>query len=138
MGCTLVLKMKCSAGHVFTWCSSPTLTNANQQSIYKINMEFASAVLFSGNNYYKIRQFCRFMGMDVVSPSTFFTYQRLCLCPVISDYYNRKMVRLSIPILMLLYVVYVGVYMSWCTYVALFCVCTFVFFEWIVLHILFC
>ena len=54
VGCALVLKMKCSAGHVFTWCSSPTLTNANQQAIYKINLEFASAVLFSGNNYYKI------------------------------------------------------------------------------------
>ena len=93
VGCALVLKMKCSAGHVFTWCSSPTVTNANQHEIYKINMDFSSAVLFSGNNYYKIRQFCRFISVEVLSPSTYFSYQRLCLCPVISDYYNRKMVR---------------------------------------------
>ena len=70
--CALVMKMKCSAGHVFTWSSSPVIRNANRHAIYKANLVFASALLFSGNNYYS-----NFMHVNCISPSTFFTYQQL-------------------------------------------------------------
>lgn len=92
VGCALVLKMECDAGHVFHWSSSPVIRNAKQNSVYKVNLDFASALLFSGNNYYKIRQFCSFVGVGCISASTYFAYQRLYLCPVISEYYTMKMV----------------------------------------------
>ena len=75
----LVLKMKCDAGHVFHWSSSPVIRNAKQNSVYKVNLDFASDLLFSGNNYYKIHQFCRFVGVECISPSTYFAYQRIYL-----------------------------------------------------------
>ena len=86
IGCALVIKMVCSAGHRFTWASSPILRNVKQSAIYQINLDFASTLLLSGNNFYKIQQFCRFLRVKCVSSSTYFTYQRLCLCPVISEF----------------------------------------------------
>ena len=90
-GCTLVIKMKCSTGHVYMWSSSPIIRNANQHAIYKSNLVFASALLFSGNNHYKIQQFFNFMDVKCISPSTYFTYQTFCLCPAISDFYTKTM-----------------------------------------------
>ena len=92
VGCTLEVRMECSDGHRFTWASSPTMRNDNRRVIYKSNLIFASALLLSGNNYYKIHRFCSFMKMRCISPSTFFTYQRMYLCPVISNFYTKTMV----------------------------------------------
>ena len=64
VGCALEVNMVCSAGHSFNWASSPLLTNSRSSAMYKINLVFASALLLSGNNYYKIRQFCRFMTLN--------------------------------------------------------------------------
>ena len=93
--------MKCNAGHVFTWSSSPVIRNANRRAVFKCNLVFASSLLFSGNNYYKIQQFFKFMDVSCIAPSTYFTYQRLYLCPVISNFYNKKTV-ISILFLYLL------------------------------------
>ena len=92
IGCALVIKLKCETGHVFSWASSPTITKRSGQAIYKINLLFAASLLLSGNNYYKINQCCNFMGTKCISASTFFNYQRLYLCPVISKFYTTKMV----------------------------------------------
>jgi len=91
VGCALELNMVCSAGHSYNWASSPVLTNSSTSVMYKINLAFSSALLLSGNNYYKLRQFCRFMTLKCLSPSTYFSHQRLCLCPVIQDFYYKKM-----------------------------------------------
>ena len=92
VGCALLIKMECNAGLKFSWASSPIITNAKQNTIYWVNLDFSASLLLSGNNFYKIQQFCRFLGVKCLSPTTYFTYQRLCLCPVISEYYSRKMV----------------------------------------------
>ena len=97
VGCALSIKMLCAAGHKFTWASSPIIRNVKRSAIYRVNLDFSASLLLSGNNFYKIQQFCRFLGVKSVSPSTYFTYQRLCLCPVISEYYNRKMVSKYVP-----------------------------------------
>lgn len=91
-GCAISISTTCEAGHLFSWSSSPTMTNANNAVIHECNMTFASSLLLSGNNFYKIHQFCRFLNLKCISPSTFFAYQRLCLCPVIQRFYNRNMV----------------------------------------------
>ena len=91
VGCALEVKSECSNGHKFTWASSPTIRNANHRVIYKSSLVFASALLLSGNNYYKIHHFCKILGVESISPTTYFTYQRLFLCPVISDFYDTAM-----------------------------------------------
>ena len=105
VGCTLVVNMTCDAGHTFSWASSPSLMNSVNSTIYKANLAFASAVLLSGNNFYKILQLCRFMGLKCISPSTYFAYQRLCLCPAIQEFYNSRMVSQQ-ACSSLLYVIY--------------------------------
>ena len=72
IGCGLAIKQKRESGHVFSWASSPIITKRNGQAIYKINLAFASSLLVSGNNFYKINQFCTFMGTKCISASTFF------------------------------------------------------------------
>ena len=96
VGCSLVIKMVCSKGHTFIWASSPVVTNSDKSILYKANLVFASALLLSGNNYYKVLQLCHFMNMKSISPSTYYTYQRLCLSPAIQKFYNKEMVSLSI------------------------------------------
>ena len=73
IGCGLLIKQKCEAGHVFSWALSPIITKRNGQAIYKINLAFASSLLLSGNNFYKINQFCSFMGTKCLLASTFLT-----------------------------------------------------------------
>lgn len=97
IGCALVIKLKCEAGHVFSWASSLIITKRNGQAIYKINLVFASSLLLSGNNYYKRNQCCSFMGTKCISASTFFNYQRLYLCPVILKFFTTKMVSCDLP-----------------------------------------
>jgi len=87
IGCTLVIKLKCETGHVLSWA-----TKRSGQAIYKINFVFAAPLLLSGNNCYKIKQCCNFMGTKCISASTLFNYQRLYLFPVISKFYTTKMV----------------------------------------------
>ena len=91
VGCAMEVNMECSAGHSFSWASSPVLTNSSSSTMYRINLAFSSVLLLSGNNYYKIRQFCRFTILKCLSPSTYFSHQRLCVCFVIQDFYNNKM-----------------------------------------------
>ena len=91
-GCVIIINTVCEAGHVFTWTSSPSMINSNNAMMYQCNMAFVSTLLLSGNNFYKICQFCRFLDMKCISPSTCFAYQRLCLCSVIQKFFDHKMV----------------------------------------------
>jgi len=91
-GCSITIRTECEAGHVFMWSSSPVMKNANNAMIYECNMAFASSVLLSGNNFYKIHQLCRFLDLKCISLSTFFAYQRLFLCPVIQNFYDSNVV----------------------------------------------
>lgn len=75
VGCTLVVNMVCNAGHTFSRASSPVLVNRNNSTIYKANLVFASALLLSGNNFNKILQLCRFLGLKCISASTYYAYQ---------------------------------------------------------------
>ena len=80
VGCSLVVKMVCSIGHTFSWASSPVVTNSNKPVLYKANLIFASAVLLSGNSYYKVLQLCRFMNLKCISEfEMYFTEYILCI-----------------------------------------------------------
>ena len=74
-GCGVVIYMKCSKGHTFTWSSSPQHYDARGQSIYSNNLLMAAACLTSGNSYAKIELFCRFMGLKLISEAMYYRYK---------------------------------------------------------------
>ena len=96
VGCTLVVKVVCIRGLVFSWASSSTIVNANKSALYRTNFIFASAVLLSGNNFYKILQLCHFMGLKCILPSTYLACQRLCFSPAVQVFYDKEMVSLFV------------------------------------------
>ena len=74
-GCGVVIYMRCSSGHTFTWSSSPQHHDTSGSSTYSNNLLMAAACLTSGNLYAKIELFCRFMGLKVISEAMYYRYR---------------------------------------------------------------
>lgn len=60
-GCCITVFGICTSGHQFNWNSSDTLTSQAGGMIYLDNLNFASALVLSGNNYRKFYGFCSFL-----------------------------------------------------------------------------
>lgn len=88
VGCIVVIKCLCEMGHTFVWASSPTICNAGNSEMFKNNLVFAASILLSGNNFYKIQQLCKISSISCISPTTYFLYQRLTMCPLLSSFMN--------------------------------------------------
>lgn len=86
-GVCMVMKGMCGDGHGFTWTSSDTLTNKAGSNLFKDNLDIASAVVLSGNNYAKMALFFRFLNIHIVSKTTFHLYQRNYICKGINNFY---------------------------------------------------
>jgi len=80
-GCCVVVEGICKSGHRFNWFSSEVIRNANNQKIYLDNLNVASAILLSGNQFGKLSLFCKFLSISFVKRSMFHTYQKLFVCP---------------------------------------------------------
>jgi len=94
VGCTVVIKCMCEMGHTFVWASSPTICNAGNSEMFKNNLVFAASILLNGNNFYKIQQLCKISQICCISPTTYFLYQRLTVCPTIKQFYEQSQVHL--------------------------------------------
>jgi len=79
-GSCMVMKGMCGDGHGFTWTSSDTLANKAGCNVFTDNLDIASAVQLSGNNFAKILLFFRFLNIPVISETTFHSYQRNYIC----------------------------------------------------------
>ena len=64
--------------------------------IYRDNLDFATAVVLSGNHFTKIQQFCRFFNIGVLSRTSFYAYQRLYICPAIDQYFTEQQVNIQL------------------------------------------
>ena len=91
-GCCLIIHAECDNGHSFQWNSSKSFYNQNNQNIYYDNLDFASAVVLSGNNFHEIEQFFCFLNTKIISASAFFAYQRLYICPAVDRFYQAEQV----------------------------------------------
>jgi len=91
VGCTIVIKCQCETGHTFVWASSPTICNAE---MFKNNLVFTASILLSGNNFYKIQQLCKFSNISCISPTIYFLYQRLSVCPTVKQFYEQSQIQL--------------------------------------------
>ena len=73
-GCLQVIGC-CINGHRLDWVSSDFQLNKNNKRFYDSNLLLAAAVIVSGNNFAKIVKFFKFMGVSIISPTTFYNYQ---------------------------------------------------------------
>lgn len=91
-GCCIVIRGLCEHGHCFTWESSDKLCSQACGQIYTDNLQFASAIVLSGNNYRKIAIFTKIFGQQIIGQTTFHMYQRNLICPGIDRYYQSEQV----------------------------------------------
>ena len=83
-GTALIVKWKCSEGHEGgTWSTQPKF-----KGIYAGNLEIASALAMSGNNFSKVSLLARFCSLQFMSDSSFHRYQRLFIAPAVKKYWS--------------------------------------------------
>ena len=76
-GCCVAIHITCQNGHTYRWESSHSQVNTNGSKTYSDNLDFASAILLSGNNFTKIKSFSQFSGSHTICKTTYHTYQKL-------------------------------------------------------------
>ena len=88
-GSVLLLQWKWSDNRFEYWDSDEILCSRGRNKIYSLNLMLASSVLFSGNNYAKIKKlFADMLGMKFISHALFSQMQHLYYAPVIEDYWE--------------------------------------------------
>ena len=82
VGVTAVISWQCAKGHKGKFCSSHKI-----RGLYANNVQVASAILISGNNYNKISQLFNFSSLTFMNHTTFYRYQRKLFFPVITEWW---------------------------------------------------
>ena len=85
VGCCLTISARCSNGYFHKWSSSERITN-NNGNMFLDNLDFVTALVLSGKHFNKIQQFGQFFEMAVLSRSSFYSNQRLYICPAINNF----------------------------------------------------
>ena len=105
-GSCMVMKGMCGDGHAFTWTSSDTLANKAGCNLFTDNLDIASAVLLSGNNFAKISLFFQFLNIPIVLKTTFHSYQRHYICTGIDKFYQTEHVSSCCVLLCSTYIIF--------------------------------
>ena len=92
IGCCIMIKGLCEHGHCFTWESSDKLCSQVFGWRYIDNLEFASALMLSGNNYRKIAIFAKFYNQQIIRQTAFYMCQRNLICHGVDSYYKSEQV----------------------------------------------
>lgn len=93
-GCSVKVLGVCTKGHRFIWESSDVVTSKAGGRLYVDNLNFASSLILSGNNFRKMMVFARFYGLHIIKVTAFHGYQRNIICPAVDTFYKRKQVRI--------------------------------------------
>lgn len=88
LGCSLVISMTCPEGRNFLWRSSAEHVNIVGTSVLANNLLFATAILFSGCAFGKMKRLCDFLGLRCVSATTFYPYQSAYLIPTVEAFWQ--------------------------------------------------
>ena len=81
---SLIINSVCLSGHKHVFCSSRELG----EGVYANSLQAAASILLSGNNFAKIERMANFYGLEFLSKSTFYRYQRLYLIPEINEWWT--------------------------------------------------
>ena len=92
IGCCLQVSGCCTSGHRLDWASSNFHLNQNNSKIYDSNLSLVAAIILSGNNFVKMDNCFKFLGMPMVSRTTFYSYQHF-ICPAVSKFYIKEQVQ---------------------------------------------
>lgn len=79
----------CTAGHVTQWSSSDPHYDKKNSAINENDLLFAASILFSGNHYAKISQFCSILGLACITEAMFYRYQKLYLIPTVEKFWTQ-------------------------------------------------
>jgi hypothetical protein len=79
----VVINSVCSEGHKYRFCSSPQVND-----IYANNLQAATSLMFSGNQFSKIERMAKFFNLEFLSSSTYYRFQRLYLIPEINEWWS--------------------------------------------------
>ncbi|XP_065901411.1 serine-rich adhesin for platelets-like isoform X2 [Dysidea avara] len=63
IGCCVLIHSQCTNKHIFVWKSSEMLTSRTNNKLFQNNLLFASAIIISGQSYYKNSRFCKCVGV---------------------------------------------------------------------------
>lgn len=83
IGTSVVINWVCTSGHCGKFWSS-----YNCNGVFATNLQTAAAILFSGNNFSKVDQFARFLGLSFISSSSFFRFQKHYCIPVVDEWWK--------------------------------------------------
>ena len=81
VGATVLVTATCQAWHVFKFASSREVNG-----IYANKLQYAAAILLSGNNFGKISRVNKFLGLSFLSESTLHQMQWLYLFPAVEKW----------------------------------------------------
>ncbi|XP_075466215.1 uncharacterized protein LOC142500249 isoform X2 [Ascaphus truei] len=84
LGTALHVIATCQNNHIFDWWSQPIV-----QRVPLANIQLPSSIIFSGNNFQKIKLMCRFMNMACVGKATFFSVERKYVYPIVLDHWRQ-------------------------------------------------
>ena len=82
-GTGAIIQWKCDNGHHGKFFSSHEYAN-----VFANNLQTAGAVILSGINFTKLEKFATFLGLEMISSSTFHRMQRLYCIPAIQSWWE--------------------------------------------------
>ena len=87
-GGILKVEWTCANSHHGCWASSDVLCEKKNQKVYVNTLLLSASILLTGNNFDKIELFCKFLGIDFPSSSTYYRIQRLYVVPECTEFWN--------------------------------------------------
>ena len=88
-GCVVTIKWRCSVGHFGSWSSSKVLCQKKKQNVFTSNVMIAAGLFITGGYYEKFSLFCKFLGLKIISRSTFMRVQKRYVIPVIEQFWTK-------------------------------------------------
>ena len=82
-GTSVLIEWKCANGHSGKFYSSH---RGDGDSLLANNLQASAAILFSGNNFEKIGKLAGFLGLSVISKTTYYRAQRIYLIPAVTEW----------------------------------------------------
>ena len=89
VGCVVTIEWRCSMGHFGSWSSSKVLCQKKKQNVFTNNVMIAAGLFVTGGHYEKFSLFCKFLGLKIISRSTFMRVQKRCVIPVIEQFWTK-------------------------------------------------
>ena len=88
-GAISILSWPCPRGHAGIWRSSEVLKVTNNNNVYVNDILIPAAVVLSGNNYYKLANFCQAMNLQIPSGQSYLNSQKHFITPTVAEFWDR-------------------------------------------------